>query len=411
MGADGSEMTTKESVGPLAGVRVVELGQLIAGPFCGQLLGDMGAEVVKIEQPGSGDPMRQWGQGHTPTWWRVIGRNKYSVAADLRSEEGQSLARELIAQADILVENFRPGTLERWQLGPDELRAENPGLIVVRVSGYGQTGPYSTRAGFGGIAEAMGGWRKIVGYPDRAPARMGVSIGDSLAATYGCMGALAALHHRDRTGEGQVVDAALYESVLQVMEGLIPEWSVSGHKRDRTGSTLPGIAPSNVYRCSDGEMLIGANQDSVFARLCEAMERPELAEDPRYATHTTRGEHQEELDEIVESWTQGRTMDEVEQAMIAHAVPAGRMYDAEDMLGDPHFAAREAIVTVEDSQAGPTQMQGVFPKLSLTPGRVRRAAPASVGQDTAEILDRWLGEARADEPAARLARKGRRSRV
>lgn len=392
MGAVGDHPSDSAPTGPLAGIRVVELGQLIAGPFCGQLLGDMGAEVVKIEPP-SGDPMRHWGQGSTPTWWRVIGRNKFSVAADLRSEEGQALARELIAQADILVENFRPGTLERWNLGPDELRETHPGLIVVRVSGYGQTGPYATRAGFGGIAEAMGGWRRIVGHADRAPARMGISIGDTLAATYGCLGAVAALHHRDKTGEGQVVDAALYESVLQVMEALVPEYAVAGHKRERTGSKLPRIAPSNVYRCSDGEFLIGANQDSVFARLCEAMGRPELAKDPRYATHTARGDNQEELDAIVEAWTSQYTVAEVETAMIEHAVPAGRMYDAEDMLSDPHFAARGAIVTVDDPELGPTPMQGVFPKLSATPGTIRRPAPRVVGQDSSEILERWLGRA------------------
>lgn len=398
--------------GPLDGIRVVELGQLIAGPFCGQLLGDMGAEVVKLEQPGAGDPMRQWGQGSVPTWWRVIGRNKYSVAADLRSEAGQTLARELIGQADILVENFRPGTLERWNLAPEQLRKDNPGLIIVRVSGYGQTGPYSTRAGFGGIAEAMGGWRKIVGFPDRASARMGISIGDTLAATYGCLGAVAALHHRERTGEGQIVDAALYESVLQVMEGLIPEWAVAGHKRERTGSKLPKIAPSNVYRCRDGEFLIGANQDSVFARLCDAMGRPELARDPRYATHTARGEHQDELDAIVEEWTSGLTVDEVEAAMIEHAVPAGRMFDAEDMLNDPHFAAREAIVTVDDPVLGPTPMQAAFPKLSATPGSIRRPAPRDVGQDTHEILQRWLGRQAEGMPdAAPVSAAAREMRV
>jgi crotonobetainyl-CoA:carnitine CoA-transferase CaiB-like acyl-CoA transferase len=377
--------------GALAGIRVVELGQLIAGPFCGQLLGDMGAEVAKIEAPGVGDPMRQWGQGSTPTWWRVIARNKYSVAADLRSAEGQQLARDLIAQSDILIENFRPGTLERWNLDPARLLADNPRLIVVRVSGYGQTGPYATRAGFGGIGEAMGGWRKIVGFPELPAARVGVSIGDTLAATYGCLGAVAALHHRDRTGQGQIVDAALYESVLQVMEALVPEYAVAGHKRDRTGSKLPRIAPSNVYRCSDGEFLIGANQDAVFARLAKAMGRPELATDPRYATHTARGDHQDELDAIVEGWTSQRTVAEVEAAMIEHAVPAGRMFDAEDMLADPHFAAREAIVTVDDPVLGPTPMQGVFPKLSATPSSIRRPAPREVGQDTAEIVARWLG--------------------
>ena len=380
------------STGALSDIRVVELGQLIAGPFCGQLLGDMGAEVVKIEAPGQGDPMRNWGQGDRPTWWRVIARNKYSVEANLRTAEGQDFARRLIGKADILIENFRPGTLERWGLSPDALMADNPGLIIVRVSGYGQTGPYASRAGFGGIGEAMGGWRGIVGEPDRVPSRMGVSIGDTLAATYGCMGALAALHDRERTGKGQVVDAALYESVLQVMEGLVPEWAVAGHKRERTGSKLPGIAPSNVYRCSDGDYLIGANQDSVFGRLCDAMGRPELASDDRYASHIARGRNQDELDAIVEGWTSQHTIAEVEAAMIEHGVPAGRIFDAEDMLSDPHFAAREAIVTVDDPELGPTKMQAAFPKLSRTPSSIRRPAPREVGQDTAEIVERWLGE-------------------
>ncbi|WP_432770239.1 MAG: CoA transferase [Sphingopyxis sp.] len=382
-----------EHGGALAGIRVVELGQLIAGPFCGQLLGDMGAEVVKIEPPGGGDQMRNWGQGDKPSWWRVIARNKYSVAVDLRSEDGQALARELIAKADILIENFRPGTLEKWNLDPAELRRTNPGLIVVRVSGYGQTGPYSARAGFGGIGEAMGGWRGIVGYPDLPPARMGVSIGDTLAATYGCMGALAALHHRNQTGEGQIVDSALYEAVLQVMESTVADYSASGTKRRRTGSTLPAIAPSNVYPCKDGEYLIGANQDGVFARLAAAMGRPELSQDDRYATHRARGARQEELDALIGTWTATLTIAELEAKMLAAAVPAGRVYDPEDMFADPHFAAREALVTVPDDEYGTVTMQGVFPKLSATPGAVRRPAPLTVGQDTDEILERWLGRA------------------
>jgi crotonobetainyl-CoA:carnitine CoA-transferase CaiB-like acyl-CoA transferase len=381
------------SEGALAGIRVVELGQLIAGPFCGQLLGDMGAEVVKIEAPGKGDPMRDWGQGETPTWWRVIARNKYSVMADLRQASGQDLARALIAEADILIENFRPGTLERWNLAPEDLCRVNPRLIVVRVSGYGQDGPYAARAGFGGIGEAMGGWRAIVGDPDRPPSRMGNSIGDTLAATYGCMGALAALHERERSGRGQIIDAALYESVLQVMEALVPEWTVCGHKRTRTGSKLPGIAPSNVYRCKDGDYLIGANQDTVFARLAEAMGRPELATDPDYADHLARGRNQDRLDALVEEWTSAHTMAEVEAAMIAHGVPAGRLYDAELMLSDPHFAARGAIVEVDDPVLGTTAMQAPVPRLSRTPSAVRRPAPREVGQDTAEILERWLGRA------------------
>ncbi|MGH6650590.1 MAG: CaiB/BaiF CoA transferase family protein [Sphingopyxis sp.] len=384
-------MTEAGSAGALEGLKVVEMGQLIAGPFCGQLLGDMGAEIVKLEPPGGGDQMRNWGQGDKPSWWRVIARNKYSVAVDLRSEEGQQLARELIAKADILIENFRPGTLEKWNLAPQELRRTNPGLIVVRVSGYGQTGPYSSRAGFGGIGEAMGGWRGIVGYPELPPARMGVSIGDTLAATYGCLGALAALHHRSQTGEGQIVDSALYEAVLQVMESTVSDYSASGTKRRRTGSTLPAIAPSNVYPCRDGEYLIGANQDGVFARLAAAMGRPELASDERYATHRARGARQEELDALIGEWTKTLTIAELEAKMVEAAVPAGRVFDAEDMMADPHFAAREALVTVADDELGEITMQGVFPKMSGTPGSVRRPAPLEVGQDTNDVLKRWLG--------------------
>ncbi|WP_176594779.1 CaiB/BaiF CoA-transferase family protein [Sphingobium sp. EM0848] len=384
-------MSDTQPTGPLKGIRVVEMGQLIAGPFCGQLLGDMGAEIVKIEPPAQGDPMRSWGRGDRPSWWAVIARNKQSVSIDLRSAAGQDIARRLIGEADILIENFRPGTLERWNLDPAELRKANPRLIVVRVSGYGQTGPYASRAGFGGIGEAMGGWRAIVGEPDRAPARMGVSIGDTLAATYGCMGALAALHHRALSGEGQIVDASLYESVLQVMESLIPEYAVAGYQRTRTGSILPGIAPSNVYPCSDGEYLIGANQDAVFARLCTAMGQPELAQDARYATHVARGANQTELDVLIGEWTQTLTVDALEALMIEHAVPAGRIYSAADMMADPHFKAREAIIEVEDPVLGTVPMQGVFPKLSATPGSVRKAAPGAIGEDNAAVLNRWLG--------------------
>lgn len=377
--------------GPLAGLRVVEMGQLIAGPFCGQLLGDMGAEVIKIEPPGKGDPMRQWGRGEHSLWWEVVSRNKKSVSANLRLPEGQALARRLIARADILIENFRPGTLEGWNLDPGDLLESHPGLIVVRISGYGQTGPYSRRAGFGGIAEAMGGWRYIVGEPDRPPSRMGISIGDTLGATYGCIGALSALHHRSLTGRGQIVDSALYEAVLQVMESLIPEYSVDGFIRQRSGSTLPNIAPSNVYRCADGEYLVAANQDTVFARLCQAMGHPELAHDERYATHVARGRNQKELDAIIEAWTRTRRIDEVEATMIEHGVPAGKIYRAPEMLEDPHFAAREAIVEVPHPRWGSIKMQNVFPKLSETPGRVRSPAPRFVGEHNEEIYQSLLG--------------------
>jgi crotonobetainyl-CoA:carnitine CoA-transferase CaiB-like acyl-CoA transferase len=389
--------------GALEGLRVVELGQLIAGPFCGQLLGDMGAEVIKVEPPGQGDPMRNWGRGEHKLWWEVVSRNKKSVSANLRVPEGQELVRKLAAHADILIENFKPGTIEKWGLGPADLHAINPRLIIVRVSGYGQTGPYSSRAGFGGIGEAMGGWRYIVGDPDRAPSRMGVSIGDSLAATYGCMGALAALHARERTGRGQVVDSSLYESVLQVMESLVPEYQVSGYVRERSGSKLPGIAPSNVYKCKDGEYLIGANQDAVWARLAHAMGRPELAADPRYVDHVSRGRNQEELDGLVEAWTRTLTVAEVEGLMIEHSIPAGRIYRAQEMLEDPHFAAREALIEVETRRWGKVKMQNAFPKLSDTPSTVRSPAPEAIGQDNDEIYRGLLGLGEAEIADLRAA--------
>ena len=375
----------------LRGLRVIEMGQLLAGPFCGQLLGDMGADVIKVEPPGAGDPMRIWGQGAEKVQWEVVARNKKCVSANLRVGEGQALVRKLIATADIVIENFKPGTMEKWGLDPATLLAQSPHLIIARMSGYGQTGPYSGRAGFGGIGEAMGGWRYIVGEPDRPPSRMGVSIGDTLTATYGCMGVLAALHHRGQTGHGQVVDAALYESVLQVMEGLVPEYDHGGFVRERCGSILPGIAPSNVYICKDGEYMIGANKDSLWQRLAEAMGRPELGTDARYATHLARGHNQIELDNIINEWTKTLTVDQVDAMMTACSIPAGRVYRAPDMIGDPHFQAREAIVEVETERFGKLKMQGVFPKLSVTPSSVRSAAPSIVGQHNAEVYGELLG--------------------
>lgn len=392
-----------ENNGALRGVRVIELGQLIAGPFCGQLLGDMGADVIKVEPPGAGDPMRAWGHGEHKLWWEVVARNKRSISANLRVPDGQELVRKLVRNSDILIENFKPGTIEKWNLGPDVLHTINPRLIIVRVSGYGQTGPYSSRAGFGGIGEAMGGWRYIVGDPDRAPSRMGLSIGDTLAATYGCMGALAALHARERTGKGQVVDSALYEAVLQVTESLIPEFAASGYIRERSGSALPGIAPSNVYQCSDGEILIGANQDAVFARLCTAMGQPELATDPRYVDHVSRGHHQVELDQIIGTWTKTMTVADLERLMISYSVPSGVIYRAPEMLADPHFAAREAIVTMDHPRWGKLKMQNSFPKMSDTPGTVRRIAPQRVGEHNDEVYAE-LGITKAD--CARLSAEG-----
>lgn len=379
-----------ENTGALKGLRVIEMGQLIAGPFCGQLLGDMGAEVIKIEPPGKGDPMREWGRGERALWWEIIARNKKSVSLNLRNEPARELLRKLLAKSDILVENFRPGTLEKWNLAPADLLELNPRLIITRVSGYGQTGPYSERAGFGGIAEAMGGWRYVVGDADRPPSRMGISIGDSLAASTACMGTLAALQYRHNTGEGQIVDTSLYESVLQVMESLVPDYAVSGFIRERSGSILPGIAPSNVYTCSDGSILIGANQDSLFARLCQAMGEPELARDARYVDHLARGRNQIELDQRIETWTQQHTVAEVEALMLEHAIPAGRMYRAPEMLEDPHFKARDSIIEVEHPQWGKLPMQNVFPKMSASPGGVRSLAPATPGQDNAAVLGELL---------------------
>jgi formyl-CoA transferase len=379
---------------PLDDIQVVELGQLLAGPFCGQLLGDFGAEVIKVEDPAAGDPMRQWGRERPygkSLWWPVVARNKKSVTANLRTPEGQDLVRRLLARADVLVENFRPGTLERWGLAPERLWELNPGLVITRVSGFGQTGPYAARAGFGSIGEAMGGIRYVTGDPDRPPARTGVSIGDSLAATFACLGTLVALHQRGRTGRGQIVDSAIYEAVLAMMESLIPEYQVAGYQRERTGTVLPNVAPSNVYPTEDGEMvLIAANQDSVFRRLTEAMGRPELATDERYATHSARGGAMAELDALIGRWSATIKADELLDRLNEHGVPAGRIYRARDMLVDPHFAARDAIVRLAHPDLGEFAMHNVVPKLSHTPGRVRRVGP-ELGEHNEEIYRDLLG--------------------
>src|SRR5260221_7534038 len=358
-------------MGPLADLKVIEMGTLIAGPFCGQILGDFGADVVKLEDPKTGDPMRQWGRslpkGHSP-WWPVIGRNKRSVTLNLRSDEGQSIARRLINRADVLVENFRPGTMEKWGLTYESLAADNPGLIMARVSGFGQTGPYAKRVGYGLIGEAMGGLRAITGEVDRPPARAGVSIGDSLAATHAVMGILMALHSRGASGRGQVVDAAIYESVLAMMENLITEFDITGYVRERSGSILPGIAPSNVYPAAGDEMiLIGGNGDAIFARLAEVMDSAELASDPRYATHASRGQNQAELDAVIGEWTKTRSLADLLRLLEGAGVPCGRVYQAPDMLADPQFQAREAVVSVAHPVFGAIPMQNTFPKPSPTP--------------------------------------------
>lgn len=379
---------------PLGDIRVVELGQLLAGPFCGQLLGDFGAEVIKVEDPGKGDPMRQWGREKPhgkSLWWPVVARNKKSVTCDLRTGAGQDLVRRLVERADVLLENFRPGTLERWGMSPERLHEINPRLVITRVTGFGQTGPYAPRAGYGSIGEAMGGIRYVTGDPGLPPSRAGVSLGDSLAATYACIGTLVALHERENSGQGQVVDSAIYESVLAMMESLVPEWQQAGYQRERTGPVLPNVAPSNVYPTEDGDsILIAANQDSVFSRLAAAMGRPELATDERYATHGARGANMGELDDLIGRWTARLPAQELLDLLHAGGVPAGRIYRAADMFDDPHFAAREAIVRVQHPDFGELAMQNVAPKLSASPGAVRTAGPA-LGAHNQEIYHELLG--------------------
>ncbi|NQE62469.1 CaiB/BaiF CoA-transferase family protein [Caulobacter sp. RHG1] len=387
-------MTLKASVGPLSGLRVIEMGSLIAGPFCGQVLGDFGAEVIKLEDPGTGDPMRQWGRskpkGLSP-WWPVIGRNKKSVTLDLRTDEGRDIARALIAKADVVVENFRPGTLEKWGMGYEALAASHPGLVMARVSGFGQTGPYSKRAGYALVGEAMGGLRHITGEPDRNPARAGISIGDSLSGLNAALGVMMALHARERTGKGQVVDAAIYESVLTVMENLITEYDLTGYVRERSGAVLPGIAPSNVYPTKSGELvLIGANQDTLFRRLCDLMGRPDLADDVRYRDHAARGANQAELDARIAAWTLDQDIDVLLPRLEAAGLATGRIYRAPDMIEDPQFVARESIVAVPHPVFGEIKMQNAFPRLTETPGGVRWPGP-TLGEHTDEVLNEVAG--------------------
>jgi len=385
---------------PLQGLRVLELGTLIAGPYCTRLLAEFGAEVIKIEAPGEGDPLRTWRKLHkgTSLWWFVQARNKKSVTVNLKHPQGQAIIKRIARGCDIVVENFRPGAMEKWGLSYETLSKGNPRLVMARVSGFGQTGPYARRAGYGLIGEAMGGLRYVTGEPDRPPARAGISIGDSLAAMHAVMGITMALHERERTGRGQVIDAALYESVLAVMENLVTEYDLTGYVRERSGSVLPGIAPSNAYPCAEGELiLIGGNGDTVFARLAEAMDRPELKTDPRFVSHAARGENQAELDGIVGGWTVGFALPDLLALLEAKGVPASRAFRAPDMLEDPQFAAREAIVSTEHPVFGQVRMQNAFPKLSRTPGSVRWPGPP-LGAHTDEVLG-----ARAGCSAKRLA--------
>jgi len=391
--------------GALAGLRVIEMGQLIAGPFSGKTLGDFGADVIKIEAPGAGDPLRNWRllQDGTSVWWQVQSRNKRSIALDLRSQEGQDIARQLIAQADVLIENFRPGTLEGWGMDYETLSRDNPGLVMLRISGYGQTGPYRDLPGFGAIGEAMGGLRHLTGEPGRVPVRCGISIGDTLAALHGTIGVLTALYHRKvNGGRGQVVDVALNEAVFNVMESLVPEYSAFGAVREPAGSALPGIAPSNAYRCADGVVLIAGNGDSIFKRLMQAIGRPDLGNDPLLADNPGRVEHVEEIDRAIESWTRERLVAQVLEVLAQARVPAGRVYTAKDIVEDPHYRARDMILSQTTRDGHTLEVPGIVPKLMGTPGSIRSSAPR-LGDDTDAVL-RELGMD-ADRIAALRAQK------
>ena len=392
--------------GPLAGIRVIELGTLIAAPFAARLFAEFGAEVIKIEQPGSGDPLRKWRKLHQETslWWYLQSRNKKSVAIDLKSPEGRDIARRLAAQADVAIENFKPGTLEKLGLGWDELSALNPNLTLVRISGYGQTGPYRDRSGFGAIGEAMGGLRFTTGDPESPPARVGISIGDSLASLHGVIGALMSLL-RVKTGQGrgQVVDVSLYESVFNLMESLVPEYDLMGHVRTRTGGALPGISPSNTYPSSDGHhVVIAGNSDAIFKRLMGAIDRADLGNDPELATNDGRVRHNAVLDAAIGAWTSHRTMDEILARLDAADVPSGRIYSVADIVEDAHYAAREMILAAELPGDISVKMPGITPKLSETPGSMRWVGPA-LGQHTDVVL-KSIGLDEAD--IARLRRSG-----
>ncbi len=376
------------SAGPLAGLKVLELGQLIAGPFAAKTLADFGADVIKIEAPEAGDPLRKWRllKDGTSVWWQVQSRNKRSVALDLKQPEAQDIVRKLALDADVLIENFRPGAMEGWGLGPADLLKLNPRLIMLRISGYGQTGPYRDRPGFGVVAEAMSGLRHLTAEPDRVPVRVGVSIGDTLAALHGVIGILLALQHRHTSGQGQVIDVALYEAVFNCMESLLPEYSAFGAVRGPAGSALPGIAPSNAYACSDGGYaLIAGNGDSIFKRLMKVIGRDDLGADPALADNAGRVARVAEIDVAIGLWTATRSVDEVMAALDMAAVPAGRIYTIADIAADPHYQARGMLASVQMDDGSTLAVPGIVPKLSATPGRHRRNAP-TLGQDTDDVL-------------------------
>jgi formyl-CoA transferase len=382
------------AAGPLAGLKVLELGQLIAGPFAGKTLADFGAEVIKIEPPETGDPLRQWRLLHngTSVWWQVQSRNKKSVVLDLRSEAGRADVVRLAAECDVLIENFKPGTLEKWGLGFDELSRANPGLIMLRISGYGQTGPYRDLPGFAVVAEAMGGMRHLMGEPGRVPVRAGVSLGDTLAALHGVIGVLLALQARSTSisfdapkGRGQVVDVALFEAVFNCMESLLPEFSAFGAVREPAGSALPGIAPSNAYRCADGQVVIGGNGDSIYKRLMAAIGRQDLADDHGLAHNAGRAARVDQIDAAITAWTVQRPVDEVVATLQAVSVPVGRIYTVRDIAADPHYRARQMIERIVTADGLALDVPGIVPKLSATPGGIHRLAP-QLGEHNLEIL-------------------------
>jgi formyl-CoA transferase len=383
--------------GPLSGVRVIELGQLLAGPFTGRLLGDLGAEIIKIEPPGQPDPMRDWGHARYEDhslWWPVLSRNKKCITLDLRKQRGQELLLDLARRSDVVVENFRPGTLERWDLGYDRLRSVNEGIILARVSGYGQTGPYASRAGFASVAEAMGGLRYINGFPGSPPPRIGISLGDSLAGMFAAQGVLAALYKRDALGygRGQVVDASILEACFALLEGTVPEYDRLGIVREPSGTTLKGVAPSNIFQSRDGKwVVIAANQDKVFRRLCDAMGQPELADDERFATHLARGTNQEEIDGLIADWASEHDAAEIDRVLNEAHVVCGPIYTIADIFEDPHFKERDMLLEHHDPEFGDYIGPGVVPKLSATPGGVRWSATWEEGAHNDEICGELLG--------------------
>jgi formyl-CoA transferase len=374
---------------PLTGIKVIELGTLIAGPFCARLMAEFGADVIKIESPNGGDPLRKWRKLHqgTSLWWYVQARNKKSVTLNLRMPEAQEIVRKLVKEADIVIENFRPGAMEKWNLGWEALSAINPGLIMVRLSGYGQTGPYRDRPGFGAIGESMGGMRYVTGYPDRPPVRVGVSIGDSIAALHGVIGALMALHHRNQNGgRGQYIDVALYEAVFNMMESVLPEYSMFGHIRERSGASLPGIVPSNTYITKDRKyVVIGANADNIFKRMMRAIGRPDLADDPALAHNDGRVARTEEIESVINDWVACHELDYVLQVLDKAEVPSGKIYDIADITADAHYRAREMIQAFQLDDGKPLELPGIVPRLSDTPGETRWLGP-KLGEHTAEIL-------------------------